>query len=465
MRQDNSQIEKAEELLFKVLVWGEAGVGKTALINRWKDERDFSTHYRATLGVDFVIKALQKESQTVRLQVWDIAGIERFGKMMGKYARDTDVICLMWDSARVHTYGALRKWLESLPASLLKVAPVIFVRGKSDLSESLSEACSQEEEEGILQLAREFGLKKIAIVNTSAKDNEGFDQLGEAFFHAMNLNEDEDEEATQNNRLKLFDDLSFPANSLPYQATQFKHTRKVRFGKLNEIMENKSEVNFTPIEPMWLLMNLISINDLKSQTSLWIEKRLVTLPSKTTSDSDYEIFWKARLDYTRKNNPQETKFYTELLIDHTPLGQGEESRLAADLICAKPKEVKSVTALLALLSKKETQIFGFKIFCLQAGRAKQYKEMALIYDVARQIFDFILPAQVTQASNSNADLRIENNNNAPADEDGKLTRTQLLSGLAEKHQLTEIPAEVKKIVDELLGLSESAPQNSPNPSN
>lgn len=67
-----------QELLFKVLVIGDLGVGKTSIIKRYVHQI-FSQHYRATIGVDFALKVLQWDDDTViRLQLWDIAGLKTF---------------------------------------------------------------------------------------------------------------------------------------------------------------------------------------------------------------------------------------------------------------------------------------------------------------------------------------------------------------------------------------------------
>lgn len=62
-----------KEHLYKVLVIGDLGVGKTSIIRRYV-HHTYSTNYRATIGVDFALKVLNWDSETVRLQLWDIAG-------------------------------------------------------------------------------------------------------------------------------------------------------------------------------------------------------------------------------------------------------------------------------------------------------------------------------------------------------------------------------------------------------
>jgi small GTP-binding protein len=114
-----------KEYLYKILVVGDIGVGKTSLIKRYV-HNIFSMHYKATIGVDFALKVIQWDNQTVvRLQLWcasplwgqcaspcdrDIAGQERFGNMTRVYYKEAVGAFVVFDVTRVGTFEAVAKW-------------------------------------------------------------------------------------------------------------------------------------------------------------------------------------------------------------------------------------------------------------------------------------------------------------------------------------------------------------------
>lgn len=78
-----SSSPQKREYLYKVLVIGELGTGKTSFIKRYVHQF-FSQNYRATIGVDFALKVLNLGDLVVRLQLWDVAGQERYGNLYSK---------------------------------------------------------------------------------------------------------------------------------------------------------------------------------------------------------------------------------------------------------------------------------------------------------------------------------------------------------------------------------------------
>ncbi|XP_051890768.1 ras-related protein Rab-7L1-like isoform X3 [Pristis pectinata] len=129
----------AKDYLFKVLVIGDSAVGKTSLVHRYTND-SFSKHYKSTVGVDFALKILQwSDTETVRLQLWDIAGQERFTSMTRLYYRDAGACVIMFDVTDVTTFHSCLKWKRDLDSKVALVdgspVPCILLANKCDLSE------------------------------------------------------------------------------------------------------------------------------------------------------------------------------------------------------------------------------------------------------------------------------------------------------------------------------------------
>ncbi|KAI2659819.1 Ras-related protein Rab-38 [Labeo rohita] len=157
-----------KEHLYKILVIGDLGVGKTSIIKRYVHQT-YSTNYRATIGVDFALKVLNWDSETVRLQLWDIAGQERFGNMTRVYYREAMGALIVFDVNRPTTFEAVSKWKEDLDSKL------ILSNGQSIATVLLANKCDQNRDFltnnslKMDQYCKENGF--VGWFETSAKDN------------------------------------------------------------------------------------------------------------------------------------------------------------------------------------------------------------------------------------------------------------------------------------------------------
>uniref|UniRef100_A0A3Q4G9E5 small monomeric GTPase n=1 Tax=Neolamprologus brichardi TaxID=32507 RepID=A0A3Q4G9E5_NEOBR len=79
---------KKYDFLFKLLLIGDSGVGKTCLIIRFAED-NFNSTYISTIGIDFKVKTIEVDGKKVKLQVWDTAGQERFKTITTAYYRGT----------------------------------------------------------------------------------------------------------------------------------------------------------------------------------------------------------------------------------------------------------------------------------------------------------------------------------------------------------------------------------------
>lgn len=124
------------EFLYKILVIGELGAGKTSIIKRYVHQF-FSPHYRATIGVDFALKVLSWDHETIiRLQLWDIAGQERFGNMTRVYYKEAVGAFIVFDVTRAATFDAVLKWKQDLDAKVTlpdgNPIPCVLLANKCD---------------------------------------------------------------------------------------------------------------------------------------------------------------------------------------------------------------------------------------------------------------------------------------------------------------------------------------------
>ena len=90
---------------FKVVFLGDSSVGKTSLINRFLHD-SFDGVYRATIGLDFMTKKVQRDDQkNVKFQIWDTAGQERFRSLIPSYVHKSSVAVIVYDITNAETFS------------------------------------------------------------------------------------------------------------------------------------------------------------------------------------------------------------------------------------------------------------------------------------------------------------------------------------------------------------------------
>ncbi|KAM4795496.1 ras-related protein Rab-7L1 [Rhinophrynus dorsalis] len=158
--------------LFKVLVIGDSTVGKTSLLHRYVHDV-FGKDYKMTMGVDFALKVVQwSDTETVRLQLWDIAGQERFTSMTRLYYKQASACIIMFDLTNAESFRNCQMWKDDLDNKVTlpsgDLVPCILLANKCDLSPW---AVSREQ---IDQFSKENNF--IGWTETSVKENKNISE-------------------------------------------------------------------------------------------------------------------------------------------------------------------------------------------------------------------------------------------------------------------------------------------------
>ena len=118
--------------LFKVLLVGDCGVGKTSLIRRFT-KGYFSESQSSTIGVDFGMKTLDVHGDKIKLQCWDTAGQEKFRALTQSYYRNADAVILVFDITKKGTFASIPQWLSDVQKYTSKNTVRVLVGNKTDL--------------------------------------------------------------------------------------------------------------------------------------------------------------------------------------------------------------------------------------------------------------------------------------------------------------------------------------------
>jgi len=157
------------ELMMKLLLLGDSGVGKTCLLLRFADDI-FSDTFISTIGIDFKHKNVEIDARKVKLQIWDTAGQEKYRTITSAYYRSAQGILLCYDCTDEKSFNNVVNWVRNIDEHANSNVNKVLVGNKCDMPDK--RVISTEKGRA---LAQKYGIK---FFETSARNNQG---VSEAF--------------------------------------------------------------------------------------------------------------------------------------------------------------------------------------------------------------------------------------------------------------------------------------------
>ena len=121
-----------QDILFRVIIVGDTGVGKSCLLLRFR-ENTFNEQHNVTIGVDFGSKSIEIGSTSVKLQIWDTAGQESFRSITRSFYRRADGVLLVYDATARHTFENCKYWLDEIRQNSATDVVIFLVANQIDL--------------------------------------------------------------------------------------------------------------------------------------------------------------------------------------------------------------------------------------------------------------------------------------------------------------------------------------------
>ena len=121
-----------KEFMYKILLLGDSSVGKTCILTRYADNT-FQEEHMATIGLDFKIKSVNLDNgKTIKVQIWDTAGQDRFKSITKNYYKGAHGIILIYDVTKRKTFDNLKNWIDTIKEEVSDKVSVILIGNKID---------------------------------------------------------------------------------------------------------------------------------------------------------------------------------------------------------------------------------------------------------------------------------------------------------------------------------------------
>ena len=161
-------VQDPYDYLFKFLVIGSAGIGKSCLLHQFI-EGTFKEDSSHTIGVEFGSKIVPVGGRTVKLQIWDTAGQERFRSVTRSYYRGAAGALLVYDITSRESFNCLTNWLTDARTLASPQIVILMVGNKKDLED--------EREVTFLEASRFAQENGLMFLETSAKTGNSVEEV------------------------------------------------------------------------------------------------------------------------------------------------------------------------------------------------------------------------------------------------------------------------------------------------
>jgi small GTP-binding protein len=161
------------DLSIKISIFGDAGNGKTSLINRFVNNK-FTADNCATMGIDCKVKTININNKTIKIFIWDTAGQERYSPIIKPCYRDTDGIIITYDTTNYESFTHLHKWMDEIKNIIdIDEIEIMLVGTKSDLYHERAVPIEE-----VIDFVNLYGMRYL---ETSAKEGTNIDMIFSLF--------------------------------------------------------------------------------------------------------------------------------------------------------------------------------------------------------------------------------------------------------------------------------------------
>ena len=159
--------EEDYEMMVKIILIGDSAVGKTNIMSKYL-KGEFQENTKATVGVEFGSKLFKIDNHTIKAQIWDTAGQEKYKAITGAYYKGSKGAFVVYDITRRDTFESADRWINDLKVTADPKINIILIGNKCDLEDKREVLKEQGEEK-----AKSFD---CAFFETSALKGDNIDK-------------------------------------------------------------------------------------------------------------------------------------------------------------------------------------------------------------------------------------------------------------------------------------------------